>query len=96
MFAGAELLIGYGAGLTNILFMPPGGTVLELLPPLYATASDWGVASALGITYRHLVCNDPELGVIDARDRPHGPQHKFRKVEIPIPLFEAELFQLMG
>ena len=97
LFASADLLIGvHGAGLTNMLFMPPGGMVLELLPPLCATASYWGIASALGITYRHLVCHDPELGVVDARDRPHSPQHNRRRVELPIPLLEAELNQLLG
>ena len=97
LFASADFLIGvHGAGLTNMLFMPPGGTVLELLPPMCATASYWGIASALGITYRHLVCHDPELGAVDARDRPHSPQHNRRRVELPIPLLEAELNQLLG
>ena len=96
LFASTQLLIGvHGAGLTNMLYMPAGGAILELLPPLYATASYWGIASTLGIAYHHLVCHDPELGAVDACNRPHVPKNKSRMVEVPVSLLEAKLGQLL-
>ena len=96
LFASTQLLIGvHGAGLTNMIYMPAGGAILELLPPLYATASYWGIASTLGIEYHHLVCHDPELGAVDARNRPHVPKNKSRMVEVPVSLLESKLSQLL-
>ena len=96
LFASAQLLIGvHGAGLTNMLFMPPGGCLLELLSSL-RHCELLGIAHALGITYRHLVCHDSELGAVDARHRTHAPHHNRRMVEIPLSLLVAELHQLLG
>lgn len=96
LFAEAKLIVGvHGAGLANMLLMPPGGTLLELLPPLYATASYWGLASSLEITYRHIVCDDSELGPVDARHRCHAPQHILRSVEIPLEKLDNQLHELL-
>ena len=68
----AEALMGvHGAGLANVLWMPPGGALLELLPPLCASISYWAIAAPLQLTYHHLVCQDPEFGAVHSTGRRH-------------------------
>jgi capsular polysaccharide biosynthesis protein len=52
IFSGASLIIGaHGAGLANLLFAPPGATVLEIFPPSYGTASFFAASAGLGHRY---------------------------------------------
>ena len=59
--AARYLVSSHGAGLTNMLFMRPGGHVLELrhegdgVSPCYFT-----MASALGLPYSYQTCGSPE------------------------------------
>ncbi len=41
----------HGAALTNILFMPPGGHLLELFPPLAGSSAFYALAGAVDLTY---------------------------------------------
>lgn len=63
----AKYLIGmHGAGLTNMLFMPPGGNVLELHRAIHSSGdmhSDvyWKLASALSHKYYYQFCEPADV-----------------------------------
>lgn len=60
-FAGTHTLIGqHGAGLTNMVFMRPGGTVIEIHPPLpaEARATFEKLANACGHRYVRIAQDD--------------------------------------
>jgi len=57
MFSAAHVIIGtHGAGLTNVMFAPAGGTVIELLPFFLLQSSIttifWHVSTAVGLDHR--------------------------------------------
>ncbi len=65
LFSGCTFIAGiHGAGLTNLIFMPKGSTVLELLPPLSATAAYAKSALALGYQYLLHICDDAGTGQV--------------------------------
>lgn len=45
------MLAPHGAGLTNMLFMPPGATVIEIADPDYPNPNFYAMAAALGLRY---------------------------------------------
>jgi len=62
----ATFVIGlHGAGLSHVVFMPSGGSVVEVFPSTYGTMSFWPLAVAGGSTYYTY----HETGVV-ARERP--------------------------
>ena len=53
---GAKHVVGeHGAGLINILFMKPGGTVLEIFNSGCAQPAFWSVASARRLNFGYIV-----------------------------------------
>lgn len=97
MFLNVEVLGGvHGAGLANLAFQKAGGTVIELLPPLCATHAYWAMSQKCNLRYRHLVCDDPELGSVDALNRKHDVKFNRRNVVVPEAAFEALLSDLFG
>jgi len=61
IFANTRILVGqHGAGLTNMLWMPPGGTVIEILPPLEPWVSP--IFERLSSTLGHKHIAIPQLG----------------------------------
>lgn len=51
-FAGARVVVGpHGAGLTNVLFAPPGAALVELMPADTVNHCFWLMANALGLRY---------------------------------------------
>lgn len=62
LFAGAEIVIGaHGAGLTNMLFAPPGTALIELFPDVGAHSSCYRhLASHLSQPYAALNCSAPQ------------------------------------
>ncbi|MDJ0630818.1 MAG: glycosyltransferase family 61 protein [Rhodobacter sp.] len=92
MFLNVEMLGGvHGAGLANLAFQSPGSTVIELLPPLCATRAYWAMSQKTGLDYHHLVCDDPELGTVNARAQVHDVRNNRRNVVVPEAAFEALL-----
>ncbi len=66
MMVGARALVGaHGAGLTNMMFMPPGGSVLELRQLYGPPNCFFTLAGASGHGYRYLAC--------EAHGRPAHP-----------------------
>jgi len=57
IFSSAQAVVAtHGAGLTNMLFMPPGSTVIELMPHLEARPFYWMMAQKLHHRYAVLMC----------------------------------------
>ncbi len=92
-FQKVSVLAGaHGAGLSNLTFMDPGSTVIELLPPLCATGAYWSMSDRLGLSYRHLLCDDPELGPVNALGIKHNGANNRHNIVVP----EAALDDLLG
>lgn len=77
LFAGAEAVVGpHGAGLSNIVFAPPGCRVLELFAPSYMNVCYWTLACQRDLPYAFLLGTDspgpggaarPDIAVDPAR-----------------------------
>lgn len=66
IFKNCRVIAGvHGAGLTNMIFMPPGGTVIEILPACYGTQTYWWMAHLLGHDYRAIVVDDDANTQVD-------------------------------
>lgn len=62
LFAQAQRVIGmHGAGLTNILWCPPGSRVLEIFPSASIATYYWVLANHVGMDYHYFVSNAPPL-----------------------------------
>jgi len=61
-FARTRTLVGqHGAGLTNMVFMPRGGTVIEIHPPLPAEAVDTFAKLARACGHRYIRVPQPDV-----------------------------------
>jgi capsular polysaccharide biosynthesis protein len=78
--SGAKVMLGvHGAGLTNVIFMPPGGALIELRhgQPSFRDHHYRPLASITGLDYHPVICdtvgdgppNDADLGVDLAKVR---------------------------
>jgi hypothetical protein len=82
-FAAAECVAGvHGAGLTNVLFSPPGLKVLEILPQMVASAAYWFLCHGAGHEYHAMVATDPEFPMPDHSTWTHQVQYNDRDVII--------------
>ena len=62
LFSTASHIVGvHGAGLTNLVFAPPGARVLEIMHPLAGTFAYWVMAGALGLDYWQFTADDAAL-----------------------------------
>lgn len=76
----------HGAGLTNMLFMPEGGHVVELANPRYPSPAFYALASALGLRYWLVWGNPSNARGSDALDVSVDP----REVERVLAAIRAE------
>lgn len=61
LFREAEIVCGFhGAGLTNIIFSPPGTKIIELFPPDFISTNFWSISNDLGHNY-YAYCDDQRL-----------------------------------
>jgi hypothetical protein len=77
-FGGADVVAGvHGSDLADCIFMPPGSTLLEILPSDHRKPYYFNVASRLGLDFRCLLAES-------ATQRPtiHGPSSAGIKVDI--------------
>jgi len=95
LFAEAECVAGvHGAGLTNVIFAPPGLRVLEILPQMVASQTYWYLCHAAGHRYSAMVAGDPELPRPDYRDWSHQVHFNNRDIVIDPARFEGFLDRL--
>lgn len=92
LFQTASHVVGvHGAGLTNVLFAPPGAKVLEILPPFVATQDYWLLCAQAGHFYRALIAEDPEFPRPDYRKWSHHPEYNDRNLIVPLDRLKAAL-----
>jgi len=91
-FAEASHVVGvHGAGLTNILFSPPGAQVLEILPPMCAVPDYWQLAHAMGHRYHAAIALDPDFPKPDYDTWKHNAALNMRDVILPPALLRERL-----
>ena len=56
LFSSAEIVIApHGAGLTNLVFCPPGTAVIEFFSPRYVNVCYWALSNLLDLQYYYLL-----------------------------------------
>lgn len=84
-FADAQIIVGTGAGMTNMVFAPFGAKVVQLQETNHTVHSVWTMAAALGMDYHYFFCDVvPNAGatVVD--------------IHVPIEKLEASLDRVTG
>jgi hypothetical protein len=82
-FSGAKCVVGvHGAGLANAVFSKPGLQMLEILPPLVATAAYWVLCHGMQHHYYAIVADDPEMPRPDYSAWGHHPEFNGRNIVI--------------
>ena len=67
LFGQAEVIVGTGAGLFNMVFSPPGAKVLQFQEDGQWVHALWTEAAALGFDYWYVLCNSvPNPGRVNA------------------------------
>ena len=95
LFASASHVVGvHGAGLTNVLFSPPGTQVLEILAPMCASASYWRLSAAMGHRYHAAIAADPDFAQPDYTTWQHKPALNSRDVIVSPALLRERLTEM--
>ena len=77
LFSAAELVVaGHGAGLSNLVFCPPGSRVIEIHSRDYSIPTFWVMAQAMGLRYAALMDGRGPREYVEAR--------KFNDILAPI------------
>lgn len=85
LFAQGEIIVGTGAGMTNMVFSPPGTKVLQLQENNHFVHTAWTMAAALGFDYHYFLC-----------DIVPNPGQPAVDIHVPIAKLEASLAQMSG
>jgi hypothetical protein len=85
IFSQAAVIVGTGAGMTNMVFCPPGAKVLQFQEPRHVIHSFWTMAAALGFDYHYFFCD-----VIE------NPGQATVDIHVPLEKLEASLARMMG
>ena len=92
LFGQAEWIVGvHGPALTGLLFAPLNAHIVEILPPLSAATTYWMVASGIGLDYRAIIADDPDLPQPDYRIWQHNPGYDDRPVVVPVDRLRAAI-----
>jgi hypothetical protein len=77
-----KVLVGpHGAGLTNMMFCPPGATIIEIADPLYPNPNFYALACAMAHAY----------GLVPARSVGENGHRLYRDLELDPSLLETTL-----
>ena len=80
-FRDASSIVGvHGAGLSNLAFIRPHGSVIELLPPLCATPAYWYMSNCLNKNYFSSIGEDSEIKNIDQETLSHNSSFNRRDI----------------
>jgi Glycosyltransferase 61 len=85
LFGQADIIVGTGAGLMNMVFSPPGTQILQFQDPGHVVHALWTMAAAMDFDYHYLLC-DPVL----------NPAAGIADVHVPIEKLEAAITQLIA
>jgi capsular polysaccharide biosynthesis protein len=85
LFAQAEIIVGTGAGLFNMVFSPPGTKVLQFLEESAIVKGLWTQAAAMGFEYHYMMCD-----MVPNADARNADLH------VPIAKLDAALRKLMS
>jgi capsular polysaccharide biosynthesis protein len=83
LFGQAEVIVGTGAGLFNMVFSPPGTKVLQFQESSHMVHALWTAAAAMGFDYHYLLCD----GVPNAG-------RAITDLHVPIAKLEASLREM--
>lgn len=78
LFGQAEVIVGTGAGLFNMVFSPPGTRILQFQERGHIVHALWTAAAAMGFDYHYFLCErvpNPNGGLADIR----VPVHKLEE-----------------
>lgn len=84
LFAQAEVIVGTGTGLCNMVFASPGAKIVQWQDPTHFVYALWTLSEALGHHY-HYFYADPIAN-------PHSPLNNFH---VPLPKLRATLAALL-
>lgn len=85
LFGQADMLVGTGAGLFNMMFSPPGTKVLQFQDPTHIVVALWTAAAAMGLEYHYFLCDPvPNPGGTDA------------DLEVPLEKLDAALRAMLA
>lgn len=84
-FSQAEIIVGTGSGLMNMVFSPSGAKVLQFQDPSHVIDYFWNMAAVLGIDYHYFLCD-----VVDNAGQADADLH------VPIDKLKASLDQLLS
>jgi hypothetical protein len=91
LFAQAEIIVGpHGAGLTNMVWAPPGCKVMEVQHPDYVNVMYYMLAEVL--QQRYWCCLGIPVGDDSLR---HGGTHGHGHVTVPVDLFRKILSEML-
>lgn len=83
LFAEAEVIVGTGAGLFNMVFSPPGTKVLQLQEGRHIVHALWTQAAAMAFDYHYLLC--------DSVPNPNGGD---ADIHVPLGKLSASLLSM--
>ncbi|MEY2458842.1 MAG: hypothetical protein QOG30_672, partial [Acidimicrobiaceae bacterium] len=83
LFGQAEVIVGTGAGLFNMVFAPPGTKVLQLQETSHMEPALWMMAAAIDVEYHYVLC-----------DAVPNPEHFNADIHVPIDKLEASLLAM--
>ena len=83
LFGQAEMIVGTGAGLFNMVFSPPGTQVLQFQDPAHIVHALWTAAAAMGFDYHYILC-----------DTVPNPGGQNADIHVPIEKLEASLLTM--
>jgi len=82
-FAAAEIIVGpHGAGLSNVIFAPPGGHLVEILPGDRAFPFFYSAASAAGLSYRGILTSPLARAGLEYRRLPSEEPYAVKVDEV--------------
>jgi hypothetical protein len=83
LFGQAEMIMGTGAGLFNMVFSPPGTKVLQFQESSHIVHALWAAAAAMGFDYHYVLC-----------DSVPNPGRAIADLSVPIAKLEASLREM--